>query len=71
MSSVELTVPIQGWFCNFSSAHNKLNKCDFLHLPIFTAIGLCFSDAIVLYATGFVKINPSCTRTEIHFIAEH
>ena len=23
------------------------------------------------YVTGFVKINPNCTRTEIHFIAEH
>ena len=26
---------------------------------------------IFKYVTGFVKIDPNCTRTEIHFIAEH
>ena len=25
----------------------------------------------ILYVTGFVKIDPSHTGTEIHFIAEH
>ena len=25
----------------------------------------------IYFVTGFVKTDPNCTRTEIHFIAEH
>ena len=34
-----------------------------VYLPLLRATGIC--------VTGFVKIDSNCTRTEIHFIAEH
>ena len=62
VSRTTVTIRANSGFCE---------RRNFFQQEIFEAGGLEDAVSEKLYVTGFVKIDPNHTGTEIYFIAEH